>query len=406
LSEPELTEEEEMQVTTEEEEESTEEEEESTEEEEESTEEEEELTAEEECSCLQQNDPSLFEIYIVDLSNNKARRYGEALQQNTVVEELNLRGRNLSLDNGDLDLLFEFIERSQSLTRVYLGSIWDVRVIRRFLFALSRSSSVEDIKLHESAAVPAESLQRLLCCMRSLIKLTMFRIRIIMEGSMAQPSVEFSQDKSIEDLNLQTVEESCAIQVLHFFGSQSNIKRLSIRLCNTEMSASFSKCLEQFLTASASLQTINLESCNFVASTFEPISAGLKHCQNLQKMVLSSCDFDSESADLLVRVFKQNCSLEEVSNSFHLQKADNGKLATMQLCCARNKSIREWIVVHNTVPTSYWPKVFESALAYKYRHDVIFRGLMALGDRVGQERSSKRSLRRSSRLRLKSQTRR
>jgi hypothetical protein len=56
-------------------------------------------------------------------------------------------------------------------------------------------------------------------------------------------------------------------------------------------------------------------------------------------------DFFDENKKLAIEAFKQNGSLEKVSNCFRLREADNANLVTMQLCCAHNKSIREWIVV-------------------------------------------------------------
>jgi hypothetical protein len=62
---------------------------------------------------------------------------------------------------------------------------------------------------------------------------------------------------------------------------------------------------------------------------------------------------------------------------------DAPTLYGVQLYCARNKCIHDWIVFHDAVPTSYWPTVFASARHYEYRNEVIFKGLIALGDSVG-----------------------
>jgi hypothetical protein len=45
-------------------------------------------TDEQQCMRLQENDPTLSEVTIISLNNNNARRYGEALQHNTVVNKL------------------------------------------------------------------------------------------------------------------------------------------------------------------------------------------------------------------------------------------------------------------------------------------------------------------------------
>jgi hypothetical protein len=107
---------------------------------------------------------------------------------------------------------------------------------------------------------------------------------------------------------------------------------------------------------------------------------------------------------LIIQAIRQNWSLEKVNCSTFLR--DASALTKMQLCLARNKCIHDWTEVHTAVPTSYWPRVFASALDYEYRRDVIFMGLIALGDRVGLQRSLKRSPWRSERLTLKSQTKR
>jgi hypothetical protein len=287
------------------------------------------------------------------------------------------------------------------------------------------------------------------------------------------------------------------------------------------MSLSSSKPIQRFLERSVTVQSTQFCLYNFKASSFEPIAAGVKSSQSLQKIVVSRCRFDSESTkflqsifqcpestvqsleisgttgfeislssilsdivsvkpktskltkinlagdvassqldlatllrpleddstlehlnlgllespkriqellssiprlrglkeitftirrfsnkrmQLIIQAIRQNWSLEKVNCSIFLR--DASALTKMQLCLARNKSIHDWTELHTAIPTSYWPRVFASALDYEYRRNIIFMGLIALGDRVGVHRSLKRSPRRSERLTLKSQTKR
>jgi hypothetical protein len=99
-------------------------------------------------------------------------------------------------------------------------------------------------------------------------------------------------------------------------------------------------------------------------------------------------DYYKENTKLISQAFRQNWSFEKV-NCF--LKDDNEDLTEIHFDCARNKIIRKWIQASQPVPANSWYMVFASALEYEYRHDVIFRGLLVLGDGVGQQRSLKRS---------------
>jgi hypothetical protein len=265
------------------------------------------------CRRLQQNDPTLTDVRICSHNSHKARRYGEALQQNTVVLELRICvGSGLSLDaDGNLDLLFEFVEKSRSLTSFTLDSMSDVRVISRFLLALSRSSTIKEISL-TLLKIDAESLKRFLCYTQSVNKLEMSMIHLTsLTGespghSTGQTPAQIPQNRSIEELKLTDVEESSIVQVLYQFGSQSKIRRFSLGggRRNPGVNASMSEGLQQFLTASDTIESIEFDNLDFQASSFEPISAALKHSQNLQKMILKCCRFDSVCTELFKNIFQ------------------------------------------------------------------------------------------------------
>jgi hypothetical protein len=261
-------------------------------------------TDEQQCMRLQENDPTLSEVTIISLNNNNARRYGEALQHNTVVNKLTIwHASQLTLDDDDnnVDLLLQFIETSRSLeTFHWIRNDDNVRVSRRFLLAVSRSTSMKDLSL-SNMTIPADSLEYLFNHTQSLTKLTMSS-RISIEGAF----VALSRNTSIEELTIYGDVDSVWIKVLDHVGPQPNIKRLFIygglRLVN--MSVPLSKSIQRFLEASATLQSIEFANYIFDAFTFEPIAAGLKQSQSLKKIRLFFCTFDYESRMLFQSVFQ------------------------------------------------------------------------------------------------------
>jgi hypothetical protein len=504
---------------------------------------------EEECSRLQRNDPELSELAIYYINNTKLYQYGKALQENTVVENLTLiedvelfaEESILSCNSELLEEIFEFIDQGQRLTRFTLMSTSNVQVNSRFLYGLVKNSSIKEVSLTHLTIDP-DSLKSFLSYTQSVTKLEISMIHltsfmpeshVFLHGrGTGQTAVQFPQNKSIQELKffLTDAEESSIVLVLYQFGSQSNIKLLSlgggklssagsqlsalVKNLHASMSLNMyvplSEGLQHFLTASATLESIEFDYLDFKASTFEPISVGLKHSQNLQKMILDSCRFDSESTELLqsifqcpeskiqslkisgaasfdpslasfiselisskpktsklakidianllpgvkqnlgmttllrplkestlkhldigvvsshlevqelflniplirglkeitfdverhfyaheyknliIQAFKRNWSLEKV-NCARFLDADQEDITKVQFYFARNKSIHEWILAYDAVPTSYLPKVFSSALAYEYHSDFLFRALIVMNDRLGQQRSLKRS---------------
>jgi hypothetical protein len=262
------------------------------------------------CRRLVQNDPSLSDVKILRMNNSEARRYGQALRHNSVVESLSISvveslaisdGTELTLDsNGDLDPLLEFIARSQSLKKFVLRDVRDVRAVGHFFFAVSKSSSIKELCL-STLTIPQKSLKILLSHTTSLIKLRILWASIEMstEEITAQDALT-DQNSSIEELEINGVGAPLLIQVLEQFGSHSNIKRLSIDArWDCGKSVSLSRSVQQLLEASATLQTVEFAWWEFEASTFGPISSGLKNSKSLQNMVLSHCKLDSESEELL-----------------------------------------------------------------------------------------------------------
>jgi hypothetical protein len=137
---------------------------------------------EEQCSRLRQNDPSLIKLSlhlgsgIID-NTRIVRHYGKALEDNNVVESLRINGGSsefeLSLDNdGDLDPLNEFMEKSQSLQFVCLYHVRDVRAVGRLVFALSKSSSIKVLSMVQ-LSIPSDSLSNLFRQTKSLRKLVL-----------------------------------------------------------------------------------------------------------------------------------------------------------------------------------------------------------------------------------------
>jgi hypothetical protein len=157
---------------------------------------------------------------------------GEEQQHNhSVVEFLQIDDSVLTLThNGELDPLYEFIEKSRCLLRFELTSVTNnANLVDNMLLALSKSSSIKELLLNEMV-VPVDSLKHLLCHMESLTKHEM--VSTLIEESTngvgeAQVAVSFSQNKSIEKLELfSVVEESFFVQLLKQCEGQSTFKRL------------------------------------------------------------------------------------------------------------------------------------------------------------------------------------
>jgi hypothetical protein len=454
------------------------------------------------CWKLQQNDPGLTSVNIRALDNRKALRYRHALQNNSVVEAMRIWTLSeLTLDDVYFDGLLDFIATSKSLKTFVLRIMYNVHVVGLFLSAASRSSSIKEITLGE-VVIPSDSLERLLCRTKSLTIFIM-RSTTIQESngvSKKQALAAFSQNKSIVKLSLGNVEESLLIPLFSQLNLNTNIKELSIASLSVEhlrMSVVLSESIQQLLTESATLQTIEFRRYDFQASTFSLLSTGLKRSRCLQKLVLAGCRFDEESTELfrsiyqypelkmrslelsgptqfqndhlpsviseiigtskmtfvgihsffflhqdirdltyllrpleqdstleclhlcrlsnenfgvllssipklrglaaigfgfaddvdsanavklMIQVLKKNMSLKGVEcNSRFIGEDDH---IEMQRYCVRNIYIHQWIAEPDAVPASLWQYIFEAAHDYEYRTDVVFRGLMALGDRV------------------------
>jgi hypothetical protein len=81
----------------------------------------------------------------------------------------------------------------------------------------------------------------------------------------------------------------------------------------------------------------------------------------------------------LIRAFKKNMTLEKID--FHCPNIRT----EIQSCCDRSKCIPRWIADPDAVAVSLWPNIYESALDYEHRYDGILRGLIAMGDRLGEQ---------------------
>jgi hypothetical protein len=180
---------------------------------------------EERCRRLRENDPELSIVSIDFLSNNIARRYGEALQHHCFLEVLNIHadigflGGTL-VDNEDFHLFLEFIATSQSLKQLNLFYLRDVLTIRRLLSAVARrSSSVEALGLFAMTA-PSYSLKNLFNQTQSLKKLTigLTSVREFNGVSVEHVFVALSRNSSIEELGIWHLDEdddgSFSFQVL------------------------------------------------------------------------------------------------------------------------------------------------------------------------------------------------
>jgi hypothetical protein len=281
---------------------------------------------EEQYRRLQQNDPAKSYVRIWGLCNNSARQYGDALQNNTVVQEIIMQGSELTLDddNDDVDLLLQFIETSQSLKVFGMLGVQNAGVVGRFLVALSKSSSIKELSLRH-IVTPSESLENLLCGTQSLTKLEIDSSSF--EGQFA--AIE-SHNRSIEELELVAVDtEDSLIHVLEHFGAKSKMKRLSIgstsQSSDTDMSSVLSKCIQQLLGACSNLQTVHFRDFKFQASTFGPIATEIKTSQSLQNLQIDTCKFDSGSTDLFRSIFQSPISTillldVQSSTTFHQEQ--------------------------------------------------------------------------------------
>jgi hypothetical protein len=103
-----------------------------------------------------------------------------------------------------------------------------------------------------------------------------------------------------------------------------------------------------------------------------PRLRGLKEITSVLAGVPASADTAS-----MIRAFKQNMSLERVNFESHFIAEDD--LTKMQCCCARNQCIHRRIQDPNAVPKLDWNTIFESALDYVHRNNVVFRGFECFG---------------------------
>jgi hypothetical protein len=137
----------------------------------------------------------------------------------------------LTLEDGEhFDLLFDFIETSQSLKRFRLRWISNVSIVNRFLSVAARNSSIKEIIL-ENITIPEDSLKNLLLCYTQSVKaLTMDKASIVESNGVSprQVAVALSQNKSIEEFDLCRMEDLFFIPLLNQLGLNTNMKRLHI----------------------------------------------------------------------------------------------------------------------------------------------------------------------------------
>jgi hypothetical protein len=108
---------------------------------------------------------------------------------------------------------------------------------------------------------------------------------------------------NVEELKLLGDQEISKIQIYKQFWSKFKFVSIYGGRLERNMRERLSKYIQQFLQGSVCIQTITFHWYDFKASTFSPISAGVKPNQSLQTISLDSSRFDLESRESLQSIF-------------------------------------------------------------------------------------------------------
>ena len=99
---------------------------------------------------IRRNDPSVTRLSI-GYGMGECTRYGDALQGNTVVNDLSIALRQT--DDGDsIDSLLNWIQTSPSLRKIRVG-YGSRRIISRFLLAIANNAGIQHVELRPVMAM-------------------------------------------------------------------------------------------------------------------------------------------------------------------------------------------------------------------------------------------------------------
>ena len=264
---------------------------------------------------IRRNDPTVTRLRSIGMGEHS--RYGDALQGNTVVNDISIEVGQTDDGDGDIESLLNWVQMSPSLRKISL-KFGSRQRIRRFLLAIANNALIQQVELISCDAVDVDAFVSLLRSARSTLKLRLWDFGFHRTGDDAVAVVQdaLRGNTSLQGLSILSTTFQVYITLLPPLSACPTIAKLSLRPPppNSHDSGQCLQAMVDFMQSPpTSLQHLRLKSFAFQDEGFEMILQHLVQNESITKISFENCRFSQASTTAFKNLLQSNMKIQAIS---------------------------------------------------------------------------------------------